>query len=281
MRNDILRLADLPAPQLARAQHSLEQRGKSLSPAALRVLAREVILRVSRSTADVPHPLAEGPGDAAIELLCDALLSGHDTAAADLVQAERLGGMPADTLYHQYIAEAARRLGVRWERDEATAAQVILGAGRIYAILRDLRTVFLAAQLTAPPGAEAVFVSVPGETHGIGATIAADTLRRKGWDITLRLGLGHDALVEDIARLNPTMVGLSASLPGMTFAAARLIVALRIRCPQVWVLIGGPIVAYDPDIATLIDADAAAADIETGAALMAAHLAEMRRLAQG
>lgn len=221
------------------------------------------------------------PANAVVEQLCDALVSGHDTAAADLVQAERLGGMGADALYHLYIAEAARRLGARWERDEATAAQVILGAGRIYAILRDLRAVFLTERLTTVPGAEAVFASVPGETHGIGATIAADTLRRKGWDITLRLGLGHQALVDEIAQLNPAMVGLSASLPGMTFAAARLIVALRIRCPQVWVLIGGPIVAYDPDIATLIDADAAAADIETGAALMAAHLAEMRRLAQG
>lgn len=280
MREESAEFPDLPAPQLARAQQSLERRGTTLPPAALRVLAREVILRVSRSDSHLQQAPADVPGNAAIELLSDALLSGYDTAAADLVQAERLGGMSADTLYHHYIAEAARRLGLRWERDEATAAQVILAAGRVYAILRDLRTVFLAEHLTAPPGAEAVFASVPGETHGIGATIAADSLRRKGWDITLRLGLGHDALVDEIARLRPTMVGLSASLPTMTFATARLIVALRIRCPQIWVLIGGPIVAYDPDIATLVDADAAAADIDTGADLMAAHLTELNRLAR-
>lgn len=280
MREESAEFPELPAPQLARAQQSLERRGAALSAAALRVLAREVILRVSRSDAHLQQVPADVPGNAAIELLCDALLSGYDTAAADLVQSERLGGMSADTLYHHYIAEAARRLGLRWERDEATAAQVILGAGRVYAILRDLRAVFLAEHLTAPPGAEAVFASVPGETHGIGATIAADSLRRKGWDITLRLGLGHDALVEEIVRLRPTMVGLSASLPTMTFATARLIVALRMRCPQVWVLIGGPIVAHDPDIAALVDADAAAADIDTGAELMAAHLAELNRLAR-
>ena len=280
MREDSGEFPDFPAPQLARAQQSLERRGVTLPAAALRVLAREVILRVSRNDAQSYQASADLPGSAEIELLCDALLSGYDTAAADLVQAARLGGMTADMLYHSYIAEAARRLGIRWDRDEATAAQVILGAGRVYAILRDLRTVFLAEQLTAPPGAEAVFASIPGETHGIGATIAADTLRRKGWEITLRLGLGHEALIDEIARLRPTMVGLSASLPTTTFAIARLIVALRIRCPQVWILIGGPIVAHDPDIATLVDADAAAADIETGAQLMAAHLEDLNRLAR-
>jgi methanogenic corrinoid protein MtbC1 len=186
--------------------------------------------------------------------------------------------MSADTLYHAYIAEAARRLGQRWERDEATAAEVILAAGRIYAILRELRTVFLAESLVAPPGAEAVIASVPGEVHGIGATIAADTLRRKGWDITLLLGLGHSALVEEIARQKPTMVGLSLAHSAMTFAAARLIVALRVRCPQVWVLIGGQVVADDPDVAHIVDADVGARSIEEGVALMEGHLAGLGRL---
>lgn len=266
-----------PVPQLLRAHDHLMQRGQTLPNAALRVLAREVILRVSR-VEPLQAPQNGQPKTAEVEHLCDALLSPDDTAAADLVRTARLDGMAADALYHGYIAEAARRLGQRWDRDEATAAQVILGAGRVYAILRDLRAVFLAERLTAPPGAEAVFASVPGEVHGIGATIAADTLRRNGWDIALRLGLGHEALVEEIARLQPTMVGLSASLPTMTFATARLIVALRIRCPQVWVLVGGPIVGHDPDIARIVDADAAAAGIDEGAALMAAHLDDLNRL---
>lgn len=278
MTEDFTPIPALLVPQVARAHESLERRGETLPMAALRVLAREVILRVSRSESPVALP-RDLPGNASIEHLCDALLSRDDTAAADLVQAARLDGMSADTIYHVYLAEAARRLGQRWDRDEATAAEVILGAGRIYAILRDLRTVFLAERLVAPPGAEAVFASVPGEVHGIGATIAADTMRRKGWDIGLRLGLGHDALVEEIARMQPTMLGLSASLPSMTFATARLIVALRIRCPQIWVLIAGPIVAQDPDIARIVDADASAATMDEALELLNGHLADLNRLA--
>lgn len=205
-------------------------------------------------------------------------MSHDDRAGSEMVRTARLGGMPADVLYHAYIAGAARRLGQRWDRDEATAAEVILGAGRIYTILRELRTVFLSEHLVAPPGAEAVLASVPGEVHGIGVTIASDMLRRKGWDIDLVLGLGHSALVEEIARLRPTMVGLSLAQSSMTFAAARLIVALRVRCPQVRVLVGGPVIADDPDVARIVDADAGARTIEEGIDLMDAQLAALNRL---
>jgi MerR family transcriptional regulator, light-induced transcriptional regulator len=169
----------LPQP-VRQAQVFMERRGQQLSATALRVLAREVILRVSRIEAPVV-PVAVRPATSEIDALCDALLSHDDEAGAEMVRTARMAGMPADVLYHAYIAEAARRMGQRWDRDEASAAEVILGAGRVYVILRELRTVFLAEHLVAPPGAEAIFASVPGEVHAIGATIAADTLRRKGW----------------------------------------------------------------------------------------------------
>lgn len=277
MSEDATPILGFLGPQVARATESLERRGETLSASALRVLAREVILRVSRSESPVA-PVSDLPGNSAIELLCDALLSQEETAAADLVNAARLDGMSADTIYHAYLAEAARRLGARWDRDEATAAEVIQGAGRIYAILRDLRSVFLAERLIAPPEAEAVFATVPGEVHGIGATIAADTMRRKGWDISLRLGLGHDALVTEIARMQPAILGLASSLPSMTFATARLIVALRIRCPQIWIMMAGPIVSQDPEIARIVDADASAATMDEAAELLNGHLAELTRL---
>lgn len=280
MPEDISGISSGYLAPLERARRFLERRGAQLPEAALRTLAREVILRVSRA-AEEPMAQLMGPraGAAEIAALCDALMSAEDAQAAGMVRAARLAGMPAAVIYHVYLAGAARMLGDRWDRDEATVPQVIIGAGRVYGILRELREAFLAERLTAPPGAEAVFASVPGEVHGIGITIAADTMRQKGWDITLRLGLGHADLVEEIADLSPTIVGLSSSLSSSTFAIARLIVALRVRCPQVWILLGGNIVTDDPEIGAIVDADAAAADIEAGAELMAKHLDKLNRLA--
>jgi MerR family transcriptional regulator, light-induced transcriptional regulator len=263
---------------LVRARDYFGRRGQVLPPAALRLLAREVILRVSHSAVANRDPGAV-PLRSEVDALCDALLSHDDAAGSELVRAARLGGMSARGVYHDYLAKAVHQFGDRWERDEATAAQVILGAGRVYAILRDLRSIYLAEHLSAPPGAEAVFATVPGEVHGMGITFAADTMRLRGWDIALRVGLGHDALVEEIAALRPLMVGLSATQPSQVLPAARLIVALRMRCPQVWIILGGGLVAADPAVAQAVDADAAAVDMDDGAAQMVRHLEALNRLA--
>ena len=266
-----------PVPHVIVAREVLRRRGQDLPVAALRVLAREVILRVSR-VAIANTDAKDHPSRSDIDLLCDALLSNDDTAASDLVRAARLGGMRAHALYHHYIAAAVRQFGDRWDRDQASSAQVIMGAGRVYAILRELRTVFLAETLAAPPGAEAVFASIPGEVHGLGITIAADAMRLKGWDITLRLGLDHERLIEEIAALRPTMIGLSASVETRILPAARLIVALRMRCPHVWIILGGGLVEQDPDIARIVDADAVALSVEDGAEKLASHLHDLNRM---
>ncbi len=264
---------------LTRARQVLEQRGGDLPQVALKALAREVILRLAQKSADEVVVLADRrPDTAEVAALCDALMSEDETAAPGMVRLARLDGMTADVLYFGYIAEAVRMLGTRWEHDEATVSQVIIGAGRVYGILRELRTVFLAARRMHPPGAEAVFAQVPGETHTIGVTMAADAMRRRGWEIDLKLGYSHDALVDEIVRSRPTMVGLSASTTQQTFALARLIVAIRVRCPQVWILVAGQIVPLDPHLRDLVDADAVAGTLDDAAAALNGHLAELTRL---
>jgi hypothetical protein len=47
------------------------------------------------------------------------------------------------------------------------------------------------------------------------------------------------------------------------------------------VLVGGPVVTEDPDVARIIDADAAARSIEEGAALLESHLDALNRLRSG
>lgn len=101
----------VPLPQPVRqAKAHMERRGERLSPVALRVLAREVILRVSRIESP-SVPVAIRPATSEIDALCDALVSHDDQAGFEMVRTARLGGMSADILYHAYIAEAARRMG--------------------------------------------------------------------------------------------------------------------------------------------------------------------------
>lgn len=103
--------------------------------------------------------------------------------------------------------------------------------------------------------------------------MAADHLRRKGWQIDMKAGLTHDALVKTISTDDYPIIGLSASTPMMIFPLARLIVALRVTNPGAWIMIGGLIVHEEPHIQSLVDADGIVLDIKSAEDQMEAHMA--------
>jgi MerR family transcriptional regulator, light-induced transcriptional regulator len=268
-----IRHFDGPGPEpLTKARSLLEERGSMLPAAAVRALAREVIGRLDRCK-HISEPTKSGPDTAKITELCEALLSTDNDAGHKLVMAARADGMPIETLHLAYIAEAARMLGTRWENDEASVSQVIIGAGRIYGILRTLRELFVSVRLQRPDRYRAAFASTPGEIHTLGITMAADHLRRKGWQIDMKAGLTHEALVEAISQDDYPIIGLSASTPRMIFPLARLIVALRVTNPAAWIMVGGLIVHEEPHIQSLVDADGVVSDIQSAEAQMEGHMA--------
>ena len=266
------RYFDGPGPEpLVKARSLLQERGSALPEAAVRALAREVIGRLDRIKTQ-GATIGAGPSKAQVTELCEALLSSDNDAGHRLVMAARANGMPIETLHLGYIAEAARMLGVRWENDEASVSQVIIGAGRIYGILRTLRDLFVSVRLQRPDRYRAAFASTPGEIHTLGVTMAADHLRRKGWQIDMKAGLTHDALVQAISNDDYPIIGLSASTPMMIFPLARLIVALRVTNPGAWIMIGGLIVHEEPHIQSLVDADGIVLDIKSAEDQMEAHM---------
>lgn len=252
-----------------RARNVFQIAEARLPEPAVQALAAEVLARLERRGAVAQ---SHAPSDTEIEALCDALLGDHDDAAADLVLRARVGGMPLDTVYLGYLAGAARRLGERWDADTASSLEVTIGAGRIYGIMRGLRQVFVYDQVIHPDQVRALFAATPGETHSLGVTMAADYFRRRGWQIDLQVGLGHDELIAAVDHIDYPIIGLSASSQRMIFPLARLIVALRISNPGAWIMVSGKITELEPDICALVDADGVAADAPAALAQMLARL---------
>ena len=274
------RFFDGPGPEpLVKARMLLHERGATLPEAAVRALAREVIGRLDRIKPNYVK-IDAAPSITQITELCEALLSSDNDAGHRLAMAARANGMPIETLHLGYIAEAARMLGTRWENDEASVSQVIIGAGRIYGILRTLREMFVSVRLQRPDRYRAVFASTPGETHTLGVTMAADHLRCKGWQVDIKSGLAHDALVKAISNDDYPVIGLSASTPMMIFPLARLIVALRVTNPAAWIMVGGLIVQEEQHIQSLVDADGVVLDIQSAEAQMEAHMAGAPQILQ-
>ena len=277
----------LDAGVFARAKEIFAKPSPRLPADAVQALASEVIARLSnRSPAG---PLTEGntsevvidrPMDERIDMLCQALLAVDDREATDIVMQAHAEGATVEVLYLGYLAEAARRLGRWWQDDRVGSVEVVIGAGRIYAIMRGLRRLFGPGQLR-DARFRAVFASVPGETHMLGVAMAADLLTMHGWEIDLRAGLDHDRLVAEVGAFAYPIIGLSASSTRMLFPLARLIVALRVSNPGAWILVSGPIVALEPEVAHLVDADAAALDFTEAEAMMEGYLTAFKEQAGG
>lgn len=206
---------------------------------AFAALAREVIRRLS------DHPVATAgsvafPSDAKIDELARALMEPDADAGIAFIKRVQERGASVETLYLAYLAEAAKTLGIWWEEDLVSFAEVTAATGHIYAVMRGLKPMFRpdAPTLSQPT---AFFTAVPGETHLLGVSMAADLFRKEGWDIAFKRELDHDEIVQYAAHLRMPLIGLSAGGEHCLAPLARLVVALRISVPEASIMVSGAV----------------------------------------
>lgn len=233
---------------------------------ALEGLAREVIARMGRGPASPRAAEVGTTPPPALVALCKALVAPDPGVARGVVAALSAEGCGLDHIYLNRLAPAARLLGEWWDTDRASFAEVTIGISRIYGIMQSLRDT-LPLGFPARPR-RAAFASVPGEDHTLGVTMAADLFRREGWDIVLKIGLEHDALVESLADSGMPIIGLSASGAHAMPALSRLILALRSANPKCHIMLSGHVAALEPDLLSGLGVDALAGDVPTARAEM-------------
>lgn len=197
-------------------------------------LAREVLTRLAGRISETAIR-----SDVIIGL-CDALVTDDSLAAAKLIEEQYQAGVTVEALYLGFLAPAARQLGEWWTDDKISFADVTVGTGRIYGIMRSL-----SRRLPPPdvPESKAAMVAcVPGETHTMGAKMATDLLRKEGWTIDMELALDHEQLVARIVDSRHMVIALSAAGEHSIAALAQLVLAVRVNQPHATILISGNIV---------------------------------------
>lgn len=239
----------------ARTASLFAVKASTLAPTTVEVLAGDIIRHLARTvTKALPaEDVSVSQGDVAD--FCDALLADDATAALGFIAARRAEGLTRHGVYLGYIGAAARMLGQRWDEDRLSFAEVTLGTGRLYALMRALRAEGSAARPAYDARRCALFATVPGEDHGIGITIAADLFRDAGWEIDLQVGRDHDWLVERVERMAPEIIGLSLSTAQGLDALVRLVVALRIVVPHAIIGVAPGSALDRKKVASLVDID--------------------------
>lgn len=184
-------------------------------------------------------------------------VSGADADAGRAQISELLDeGIPGAELISLLLSPAQRDVGRRWERGELTVADEHAATAVVDAALSVVEGSYLPVSDDAPL---AVVVCAETEWHVLPARLAAQVLRGSGTRVRfLGPSMPADHLREYLARLEPDLLLVSATMPTSLAGAARSIAAGRdLGIP---VLAGGIAFGLDDRRARTLQADAWAFD---------------------
>ncbi len=176
-----------------------------------------------------------------------------------LKQMMRLGNDMRDVYLH-VLPQAARRFGELWDENRISYASVQLAMFRIEGFL----------ELVPPPAVtiitqttrQAVVACVPGDVHTLGAKIAADLLRAKGWDIELKSKSTYSKLMVDIDQSPASVLALSIGSDTAISVLQKIVNTTRVIRPDIKMIVCGALVSEDPATFSNFQVDGVFADYE-------------------
>lgn len=189
-----------------------------------------------------------------IRQFCDTLIHQGVVGAEEVFLRLVSQGFSQRTLYLQFLAPAAQRLGCMWQSDEIDFLTASVATVRIENIIRTTRLHF--RQSNAGRRRTALFASVPGEGHTLGVKMAAELQRSKGWEVAVCVDCDHEQLVAEIKDRAPMVVGLSISQSGSMHHLYSLVKSIKALAVEPKILVSGGLVAKSRDAIRLLGVDA-------------------------
>ncbi|MFB4307393.1 B12-binding domain-containing protein [Actinomadura sp. GTD37] len=198
--------------------------------------------------------------------LWEAVTTGDEFAATDIVMAALDDGMDPEDLLLDVIAPLQARVGREWAANRITVAQEHSATAvneRVIGAVAHHPAVRRRARAAERPGRIAV-ACIDGEWHALPARLLAEVLRLRGWRVDyLGAQVPTPHLISHLHETGPAAVALSSSIATRLPAAHAAITACQSTGTPV--MVGGA--AYGPDgrYAALLGADAWAPDARAAA----------------
>ena len=216
--------------------------------------------RPTATASEIAPPRAYS--DAEIGAFVAAILRDDEAVALQLLRSHVADGTPIETIYIDLMAPCARQLGTLWENDDCDFIEVTVAMGRLQQMLRELSRVFL-SDLNRPDAIGSIVLScLPGEQHTLGVIMVGEFLLRDGWRVQLGAPWGEHDLLTMVEHEWFDVVGFSLGCTTQEPLLTRQIRRLRAvsQNPALKIVVGGPCVALDPELAKRVGADAMALD---------------------
>ena len=211
--------------------------------------------RLESGQLNVPaHPSVS---EAHIDALMTLLLQDDATPSANYVKELFANGIELEEIYLNLLTPVARKLGEKWDNDDADFTQVTVALWRIKQLMYDLSPMFQEYAEYKQQGKSVMLVPLPGSQHTLGLFMVSEFFARAGWRVWGELA----ATEEDILRMVQTqwfdVVGLAVSLHEQFPDLKRMITEVRSVSlnPQVGIMIGSPVFNQYPDLLEDLGAD--------------------------
>ncbi len=207
--------------------------------------------------------------EAAIRAFADEVLAHEVNTLADIIIGHLDREVAPETLFIQLIAPTARELGEKWNRDECDFVDVTMGLWRLQLLLRTI------AVWAPPPDGwalrthRALFTTMPRDQHSLGTLMIGECFQRAGWDVETLIEPEQSEILLALGSSSFDVVGLTVTTDFYIAQVPKLLTAMRsVSCnPKLAIMIGGPAIGYDPELARKLGADGTAADAAAALAL--------------
>lgn len=210
-------------------------------------ISSAVALLERQRAAREPAAGPAGPRSAAAlaQDLLAALLAFQEARGIALL-AEAFAIYSIEDVAEEIIVPVLVEIGERWHRGEATVVQEHFAT----AFLRHRLAALFQAYEPSAAGPLALAGSTAGEWHDVGILLLSLVLRQTGWRV-IYLGqnvpIGH--LIEEIGRLRPRLVCLSATIPECAASLAEAYEAItHLPKPRPRLLFGGRLLNTRDDL---------------------------------
>jgi MerR family transcriptional regulator, light-induced transcriptional regulator len=142
--------------------------------------------------------------------LFDALLSGSEAAATEILIGDHLDGKPPCEIFDETLCPALRKIGEKWFAGEISVAQEHLATRTVLNAIYKLRSHL---PVPEPTGKLAVCCALENEFHELPTHLAQITIENEGWEV-LNFGANTPlyCLTEEISRHLPDMVCISSTI---------------------------------------------------------------------
>lgn len=205
-----------------------------------RLAERAISILLSKSEA------RRAAAEAQLLLLCDAFLADEDEARRAIMSRLRRDGTVGSDIIDHVVPELARYMGRRWGNDEIGFADVTIGSARLQETVRALGRDGTEPLRRGTTGAKTrILLIIPRtEHHTLGAFVAADQLRRMGFEVDVAIDQHPRQVAELVRRNRYRMIGITAA-GRRTLASARdMVDTIRASVTRVTpIVLGGSIVA--------------------------------------